>query len=41
VHAALLAQRLDQLGVLRVVAVRRQAAQLCRLLVERLGAPGK
>jgi len=39
VNAALLAERLHQLGVLRVVAVRRQAAQLGRLLVECLGAP--
>jgi len=39
VHAALFAERLHQLGVLRVVAVRRQAAQLGSLLVEGLGAP--
>ena len=39
VHAALFAQRLHQLGVFRVVAVRGQAAELSGLLVEGLGAP--
>ena len=39
VHAALLAEGAHKLGVLRVVAVRRQAAELSGLLVERLGAP--
>ena len=41
VDAALLAERADELGVLRIVAVLREAAQLGGVLVEGLGAPGK
>ena len=39
VDAALLAERAHELGVLRIVAVLGEAAELGRVLVEGLGAP--
>lgn len=39
VHVALVAERSDELRVLRVLAVLRQAAKACRPAVEGLGAP--